>query len=168
MAAVDPANIKWYLSGGASNDSAAASLGGARSTSTKVTEDALFDDVSGAEATAGHTDYRCIYVVNEDADTLSDCFVWISSNTASEDTAITIGLDLAGKNGTADTIATETTAPDPAVTFSAAASKGAGLDVGDLEQNDYYAIWIKRVVGSSAAAVTGDTFTIKIEGDSAA
>lgn len=167
MAAVDPANIKWYLSGGAENTSAAASLGGVRSATT-VTQDALFDDVSGAEATAGHTDYRCIYVRNEDADTLSDCFVWISSNTASEDTAITIGLDLAGKNGTADTIATETTAPDPEVTFSAAASKGAGLDVGDLGQNDYYAIWIKRVVGSSAAAVTGDTFTLKIEGDSAA
>jgi len=168
MAAVDPANIKWYLSGGADNTSAAASLGGARSTSTQVTADALFDDVSGAEASAGHTDYRCIYVRNEDADTLSDCFVWIYSNTASEDTAITIGLDLAGKNGTADTIATETTAPDPAVTFSAAATKGGGLNVGDLAQNDYYAFWIKRVVSESASAVTGDTYTLKIEGDSAA
>ena len=168
MAAVDPANIKWYLSGGASNDSAAASLGGARSTETYVTEDALFDDVSGAEASAGHTDYRCIYVRNEDADTLSDCFVWIYSNTASEDTAITIGLDLAGKNATADTIATETTAPDPTVTFSAAATKGGGLDVGDLAQNDYYAFWVKRVVSESASAVTGDTYTLKIEGDSAA
>ena len=168
MAAVDPANLNWYLSGGAANDSAAASLGGARSTTTEVTADALFDDVSGDQAASGHTDYRCIYIMNEDADTLSNAKLWIQSNTASEDTAITIGLDLAGVSATADTIADETTAPDPAVTFSTAVDKANGLAVGNLAQNAYYGIWIKRVVNSSAAAVTGDTFTLKIEGDSAA
>ena len=167
MAAVDPANLNWYLSGGAANSSAAASLGGVIS-STEVTADALFDDVSGDQAASGHTDYRCIYIMNEDADTLSNAKLWIQSNTASEDTAITIGLDLAGVSATADTIADETTAPDPAVTFSTAVDKANGLAVGNLAQNAYYGIWIKRVVDSSAAAVTGDTFTIKIEGDSAA
>jgi hypothetical protein len=106
--------------------------------------------------------------MNEDADTLSNCKLWIHSNTASEDTAITIGLDLAGVSATADTIADENTAPDPAVTFVTAVDKANGLTVGNLAQNAYYGIWLKRVVGSSAAAVTGDTFTIKIEGDSAA
>lgn len=167
MAAVDPANLNWYLSGGAENSSAAASLGGVIS-STEVTADALFDDVTGDQASSGHTDYRCIYIMNEDADTLSNAKLWIQSNTASADTAITIGLDLAGVSATADTIADENTAPDPAVTFSTAVDKANGLSVGNLAQNAYYGIWIKRVVGSSAAAVTGDTFTLKIEGDSAA
>ena len=167
MAAVDPANLNWYLSGGAANSSAAASLGGAIS-STEVTADALFDDVSGDEASAGHTDYRCIYIRNEDADTLSNAKLWIQSNTASADTAITVGLDLAGVSATADTIADENTAPDPAVTFVTAVDKANGLSVGNLAQNAYYGIWLKRVVNSSAAAVTGDTFTLKIEGDSAA
>lgn len=167
MAAVDPANLNWYLSGGAENSSAAASLGGVIS-STEVTADALFDDVTGDQASSGHTDYRCIYIKNEDADTLSTSKLWIQTNTASADTAITIGLDLAGVSATADTIADETTAPDPAVTFSTAVDKANGLAVGNLAQNAYYGIWIKRVVGSSAAAVTGDTFTLKIEGDSAA
>lgn len=167
MAAVDPANLNWYLSGGVGNSSAAASLGGVKST-TEVTADALFDDVTGDQASSGHTDYRCIYIMNEDADTLSTSVLWIQSNTASADTAITIGLDLAGVSATADTIADENTAPDPAVTFSTAVDKANGLAVGNLVQNAYYAIWIKRVVSASAAAVTGDTFTLKIEGDSAA
>ena len=164
MAAVDPANLNWYLSGGAENSSAAASLGGVIS-STEVTADALFDDVTGDQASSGHTDYRCIYIKNEDADTLSTSVLWIQSNTASADTAITIGLDLAGVSATADTIADENTAPDPAVTFVTAVDKANGLAVGNLAQNAYYGIWIKRTVSASAAAYANDGFTLRVKGD---
>ena len=164
---VSAANLKWYHSGGSSNSDPNASLGGAISSHEVGTSlNGLFDDVSSAEASAGDTEYRCIYFKNTDAGTLSNAVAWIDANTPGDD-GLTIGLDLAGKTATADTIADESTAPDPAVTFSAAASKGAGLSLGNLAQNDYYAIWIKRVVPSSCASYASDTFTLKVEGDTA-
>jgi hypothetical protein len=168
MAMISADNIKLYLSGGAANEDPAASLGGAMST-TAVTLSTLFDTVSGAEGLAGMTDYRCVYIVNEDsnADGYQNAKVWIEANTTSTDDTVQIGLDLAGKNGTADTIADENTAPDPAVTFSAACTDYAsGLELGTLDEDDNYPIWIKRIVSASASAKDGNAFTIKVQGDS--
>lgn len=172
--AIAETDLTWHLSGGASNTDAAASLGGAISTAgggviTKTkTFNSIFDDVSGAEAAAGDTEYRCIYVKNAHATlSLTTAKIWIEANTTGNE--IYIGLDLAGKNATADTVADESTAPDPAVTFSKdCTSYATGLSLGDMAAGEYYGIWIKRVIASSKAATDDDNFTLKVQGDTSA
>lgn len=170
MAIIDSANLKYYLSGGASNADPNASLGGARSSNpVGASINNLYDDVSSAEATSGDTEYRCFYFRNEDANAngLVDPVVWISSNTPSSTTTIAIGLDPAGKNATATTIVDEQTAP-AGVSFSSPASKGAGIALtGDpYMQNDYIGIWVRRVVDAGTATAPNDPATVRVEGDS--
>jgi hypothetical protein len=176
--AINAANLKWYLTqGGGSSDGGAVgtpatSLGGYRSSTaiTDASDNNLFDDVSGDEAAAGRTEYRAIAFRNEDATAggLQDAKVWIETQTPGGD-SVEIGLDLAGANAMGDTIADETTAPDPAVTFSSACtSKATGLSLGTLTQNQYYIIWVKRVVPAECAAYNANSFVLKVEGDSAA
>ena len=68
--AIVEGDLDRYLTGAGSDGGAqaspAASLGSYRS-STEITDNTdnnLFDDVSGAEATAGDTEYRCICFKN--------------------------------------------------------------------------------------------------------
>lgn len=164
--AVSAANLKFYLSGGASNTDPLLSLGGARST-TAVTPSTLFDNLTGDEASTGEVAYRCIYLRNEDATSLTTSVLWIDSQTPGGDD-ISIALGGEGKNGTAEgPKADEYTAPS-GETFSAPANKAAGLSVGDMAQNDYYPVWIKRNVPASTGAYTSNSFTLKWEGDSVA
>jgi len=176
MAAIATTDLIWRLSGGAGNTSAAASLGGAMSTAgggviTKTeTFNSIFDDISGAEALAGDTEYRCIYVHNEHASlALTTAKVWISEQTDSASTEISIALDLAGKDATADTIADESTAPDPAVSFvTTPVSYATGLALGDLAAGEGYGIWIKRVVSAEMVATANDHFTLSVQGETEA
>ena len=138
MAAITTGELKWYYSGGAANDDPAASLGGVISSEVVLeTLNGLFDDVSGAEAVAGDTEYRCVYVKNTSANVngLMNAKVFIKTQPPGDD-VLTIGKDLAGKTATADTIANEDTAPDPAVTFVSAVDYANGLDLGDLDAVD--------------------------------
>ena len=172
--AIATTDLIWRLSGGASNTDPAAALGGAMSTAgggviTKTkTFNSIFDDVTGAEAAAGDIEYRCIYIHNEHATlTLSSAKVWIEANTTN--TEIDIGLDLAGKDGTADTIADESTAPDPAVTFAHnCTAYASGLSLGNLAAGEGYAIWIRRTITAGMTADDDENFTLKIQGDTSA
>lgn len=167
MTVISSANLKWYLSGGASNSDPAASLGGIIS-SVEVVPSTIFDAVSGAEAAAGDIEYRCVYFKNTDANAggLQNAVIWIDAQTpAGDDISIALGGE--GKNGTAETVANENTAP-VGESFTAPATKGTGLSLGTLAQNDYYPIWIKRNVPASTGAYNSNSFTLKVEGDSAA
>lgn len=159
--------IKFYLSGGAANSDANASLGGAKS-STEITSAQLhnlFDVVTSAEASAGDTEYRCIYVENTNGtDSLLSSAAYISSNTPSADTTVDIGLGTSAIDGTEQTVANESTAP-AGVTFSAPATLGAGLSIGDLTAGQHKAIWVRRTVNAAANAYNNDTATINVGGD---
>lgn len=156
--------MSFYLSGGAANADPAASLGGAKS-SEAVGESLndLFDDVGGAESEAGDTEYRCIYFMNETGKTLEDVHVYVPTQPSGDD-SFKVGKDLAGKNGTADTIADEDTAPDPAVTFVTAADYDNGVDLGDLADDDYYAFWVERTCPAEASPGTS-SWTIRVRGE---
>ena len=156
-------DLKCLLSGGASNSDPNASLGGIIS-STEVVDDTLnnlFDEVTGDEHTAGETNYRCIYFKNNSAETAYNAKVWIESNSTGADSAITIGLDLAGLNGTADTVANEDTAPSPAVTFTTADGQANALQLGDVPAGQIYGIWIKRVITAGSTPQANDTAVLK-------
>ena len=160
-------DILFFLSGGSTNTDPNASLGGAIS-STQIadaTVENLFDNVTGDEAAAGKTEYRCFYVKNNHASiTWQSVVAWILSQPTGNGVTIDIGLDPAGVNGTATTIADETTAP-AGVTFSAPADKPSGLAIGNIPAGQYQAIWVRRTVTAGASGIDNDGTQIKVEGD---
>lgn len=163
-------DLQVRLSGGGANSDPNAALGGAISSTaiTDATLSNLFDQVSSAEASSGDTEYRCFYFRNNHGSlTLQNAVVWINANTPATDTTVEIALAGEGVNGTAETIANESTAPI-GETFTAPATKGAGLSVGNIPAGQHIAVWVKRIINASAAANNLDNVIISIEGDTAA
>jgi hypothetical protein len=164
-------DIHCRFSGGAGNSDPNASLGGAKS-STSITDNTLhnlFDVVSGAESTSGNTEYRGFYVHNNHGSlTMQSSKIWIDSESVHTGVNVRIGLDLAGLNGTMDTIADEDTAPSPAVTFSEAATEGAALSLGNIPFSQHYGIWLERIINAATAAFNNYTVVIKVKCDTAA
>lgn len=158
------ADIDYRLSGGAANSDPDAALGGAKS-STEAPAD-LFDDVTSAESSAGDTEYRCFYVHNAHGTlTLQNAVIWISANTTGN--RIAIGVGSSAVNGTEQTVANENTAPTGGVTFSQPASKGAGLALGNIPAGQHKAVWVRRTIAAATGAAN-DTYTLRVEGDTAA
>lgn len=133
----------------------------------------LFDNVTGDQAAAGMTDYRCLFVHNAHASlTLQTPKVWISAEVAGGAT-FSIGVDPTAASAVgaaapqAVAVGDETTAPG-GVTFSAPTTKATGLALGDLGPGQVKAIWVRRVVAPGTAAINNDGATIRVEGDTAA
>lgn len=155
--------IQYRLSGGAANASAAASIGGAKSANSAPA--ALFDDVSGAESAAGDTNYRCVYVHNNNATLpLQNAVLWIQANTTAN--RIAVGAGASAINATETAVANEATAP-AGVTFTQPTTKGTGISLGTIPAGQHKAVWVRRTVTAGAAA-NNDTYTLRVEGDTAA
>ena len=155
--------IQYRLSGGAANANANASLGGAKSSSAVPAN--LFDDVSGAESAAGDVEYRCFYVHNNNGTlVLQNAVIWIDANTTGN--RIAIGLGTSAVNATEQTVADEQTAP-AGVTFSQPATKGAGISLGNIPAGQHRAVWIRRTIAAATPA-SNDTYSVRVEGDTAA
>lgn len=165
------AAFEMRLSGGATNTSPAAALGGLRSTvsggivPTSLTANSLFDDVSSTEQASGDTEYRCVYLTNSGDQTAENVKIFLT-DTVDADTAIAIALAGEGVNGTAETVANENTAPT-GETFSSPTSDGAGLAPANVPAGQAVPIWIRRTVGAAAGA-SNDTFTISTAFDTVA
>lgn len=144
---------------------AVASLGGAITANviTSSLLNDLFDNVTPAEATNGATNYRCIYVQNTNATTILQALeLFITTNAPNANVNCAIGLDPAGLNGTATTIANEEAAP-AGVAFTEPTSI-APLVVGDLAATEYFPFWIRRVVTPGATASAGDNLVLGFAG----
>lgn len=182
MAAIQASEILFKLSvktgaaGNSTSGTPAGSLGKYIST-TQLSGTALnnlFDDVSGAENTAGTTDYRCFFVHNSNAsNTLENAVVWLSGGDPAGGSTVTIAVDnispsaIGSASAQADEITNETTAPDAVGSYSAPSSAGTGLALGDIQAGYCKAVWVKRVT-SSAAAVSPETITLAVTGDTGA
>jgi hypothetical protein len=164
-------DIVYRLSGGAANANVNLSLGGAMSSVAIVdnTLNNLWDDVSGDEGSAGDTEYRCFYVLNNHGTlTLQNAVIWISSNTSSGDDEVDIALDGGGLNATAEgPVANESTAPS-GESFTHPTTKATGLSLSSIPAGQKYAVWVRRTVTASASAADNDTYSIQVDGDSAA
>lgn len=162
------AALEIHLSGGTGNTSAAAALGGARSTAgggvvpTSLTANSIFDDVSGAEEQAGDIEYRCVYIRNVGDQTAENVKVWLT-DTADSGTAIAIALGGEGVNGTAETVANESTAPT-GETFSTPTTEGGGLAPANIPASQHYPLWFRRTITADTGA-SSDTFTLSISYD---
>jgi len=159
--AIQSTDIIQRLSGGAGNSSALASLGGVKSST--VAPAGVFDTVSAAEAAAGDVEYRCVYVHNAHASlTLLSATANIQVDTPDGTTIVDIGLGTSAVNGTEQTVADEGTAPS-GVTF------GAGpITLGDIPAGQHRAVWLRRTVSAGCPAITGDSYTVRVSGSTAA
>ena len=164
--AIQPTDIAFRLSGGASNANPLLSLGGAASSVTAAAT--IFDRVDGTEAAGGDVEYRCEYVRNLHGSlTLVGAVAWVLSDTPEPLTTIAIGLGSSSMNGTEQAISDEQTAPI-SVTFLAAVNKAGGIALGDIPPGQTRAIWLRRTVSAGATVTASDPFTIRVEGDTAA
>lgn len=169
--AVLATDIKYYLSGGGSNTTPVASLGGVISTTELVDNSAanLFANAAGTETLAGSTDYLCLYVKNTSAQTFFSAQIYVTQITTSTEDEITMGLgSTATGTGTEQTIANITTAPS-GVSFTAPTTYATGLVIGDMTTGQWRAIWFKRVINASLATpVDSNTFKFETDGDTSA
>jgi hypothetical protein len=159
--AIASTDIIQRLSGGASNATAITSLGGAKSSNAAPA--GLFDTVTAAQATAGLVEYRCVYIHNNHGTlTLIGATANIQSDTPDATSIIDIGLGTSAVNGTEQTVGSETTAPT-SVTF------GAGpITLGDIPAGQHQAIWLRRTISAGCPAITGDSYTVRVSGSTAA
>ena len=150
------------MSGGAANASAAASLGGAKS--SNVYPAAFFDDNTAAESAAGDVEYRCFYVHNNNATiTLNAAVIWQNAATLGAGHAIAYGIGSSAVNGIEQSIANEDTAP-VGVTFSTPVTQGTGLALGSLPAGQGKAVWQRRTVTAGSAA-SNNLFTPRVFGE---
>lgn len=164
--AIAPSDIVFRLSGGASNTAPGASLGGVKS-STTAAPAAIFDTVDGAESATGDVEYRCVYVHNLHATlTMQNAVAWLFANTPNASTDIAVGVGTSAVNGTEQTVANEGAAP-AGVTFSAAATQGAGVALGSIPPGQHRAVWLRRTVTAGAPA-SSDGCTLRVTCDTAA
>jgi hypothetical protein len=163
-------DIDFHLSGGASNTDVDASLGGIIST-TQITDASvhnLFDIVNSTEANDGDTEYRCFYVKNNHGSlTLQNAKIWISTDGTGADTDIAIALAGEGVNGTAETVANESTAP-VGESFTSPVSEGTALTIGNIPSSQHQAIWVRRTVNAASSAASGLNVVFTVKGDTAA
>jgi len=161
------ADARWRLSGGAANADPNLSLGGAKSSNEVGAGDGnLFDDVTGDESATGETEYRGVYVHNAGTVDLQNAIVWIQAEgSASADIEIAVADEAVG--ATMETIANENTAPSGPV-FQEAANKAGGINIGTIPANSHRGVWVRRIVAAATPAANAATFTLRVEGDTAA
>lgn len=179
--AIVQGELLYKYTGAASHDTAQtdpdASLGGYRASSNITTgvDNNVFDDVSGAEASSGDTEYRAIGFLNSNATLpLTSCVVWIQVDTGNGEDDISFGVEAPSASettGAIQTIANESTAPS-AISFSDATTKGTGLSCpltsGEVGAGEWFGIWLRRVISAAASAAAAEAVTIRVEGDTAA
>jgi len=164
-------DIDTHGSGGAAETDPDLWLGGIRSNTElapAVAEENLFNNVDGAEASAGSTKYRGLYFRNGHATiTLTATVIWFTTQTPSTDTVVAMALAGEGLNATIEVIANEDTAP-VGETFTSPATKGAGLSMGAVPATQHFGFWVRRIVSAAASAFDNDDWAYRIEGDTTA
>ncbi len=116
----------------------------------------IFDDVSDAERVAGDTEYRKIYIRNENADTWQAVKAWIAAFTPAANDEISIKPGTPAGVRSVEGVAAGYVSPN-------AKGHADALAIGDLGQNACQAIWIRRVVTAGGYGYSGNTFTLAFE-----
>lgn len=153
-----------------------ASLGGYMSTSAWAggTLHDLFDVITGDENAASEAEYRCVFIFNNHGTlTYQTPKIWLAAEAAGG-ANIAIGLapqgvvaaGLASPSVQAEAIANENTAP-ASVTFSSPTTKATGLAPANIPAGSVIGLWIRRTAANTGA-VSGDSVTLEVSGDTAA
>lgn len=141
--AAPPLDFSVQLSGGVSNSDPAASLGGAMS-GFDVNGSVLFASVPAADAEEGLTDYRCVYLNNNDVQDAT-VVAWLVDDEEEFPGRefFSIGPAAEASGDTVEAIPNATTAPDD-VAFGTGTTAETGEDLGTVGQGDGKGVWICR------------------------
>jgi len=160
--------IRYSKVGGGTQNDPDDSIGGAMADNSPVsaTINDVFDNVLGQEARDGAINYRILYIRNANAtDSMNNVTVWFTQLTTSVEDELSIALMASGKNGTAERLTNEDTAPTGGEVFTSPITKGTGIVIGTLAAGDNFAIGIRRVVDSTASGIDSNTGKLIVEGD---
>jgi len=117
----------------------------------------IFDSVTDAQRIAGDTDYRKIYIRNDNVGADTDWLYvrcWISQFTPSSDDEIYITAE-------GDNADTEAEADDYVTWVQPDAIDHVDvLNLGNLVSLDYHHVWIKRVVGAASDKYPSNSFIL--------
>lgn len=156
--------IKFYYTGGSSNQTPGNSLGGTGSTyALTVGINNLFDNVLASEASAGDVEYRAIDIININAssEALYNAKCWITVS------GLYIGVALwIDTSGTAVASPSNESTPPAGASFAGYASEGAALVLSsELTYPERVRLWIRRTITASATAQTNVGFTLTVKGE---
>lgn len=150
--------LRFYLSGGRGNTDPAKSLGGPMS-QTEVTS--VFDNVDPDQAATGGVDLRCVYMLVAEGGPVEYPRVWFAETP--ERTALEVGIDIAGKNGTAQQLApgqepigVSFYRPDDYLT-------GIALPGEPYKEGDRVPLWLRRLTPSNAQPGR-EAFSLRVRG----
>jgi len=185
MAGLSSLDIVFYYTGSATGPSNnTLSLGGTIGSATipDNTANNIFDDVTGDESQNGDTEYRAIAVY---ADTVNsggsydmlNTKVWITGYSRATSGADTIYFalenpDFGASPATIQSIGDESTAPNTdmftvktgeTVSWTEEGSPSNTLTFGTVTSQQWFAIWLKRVVPETASAFSNRSCTIKVQ-----
>ena len=131
-------------------------------TTVGTTKNALWDDVSGAQAYAGTDEYRKIFLKlhsNVGADVLSNPVVWVASTTPGGD-------EILIKAATAAADSSNVQSDITGESFITPTAKTAGVALDNIASDTTtVAYWLKRNVPASTSGYADDAATIRIEGE---
>lgn len=136
----------------------------------------LFDDVSGAENAASDVEYRCFFLHNAHATlTYQNAVVYLSGGDPAGGANVAIAVDSTAASAIGSASAQALQIADEGdsgtalsgLTFSAPTTAGTGLSLGNIGPGQCRAVWVRRSATNSAA-VTGETVTLAVSGDTAA
>ena len=99
---------------------------------------------------------ECIYNATDDEE--SDACAIL---TITDDTHLTLADDYAGTAGEGK--ATNLAGVDECLLFGSPVTKATGLSLGDIAENEYKGIWIKRTVDAAASGYENNQFALKLE-----
>jgi len=121
----------------------------------------LFPVLSKADSDTGVTRYQCFYIRNENSFTMEQFQFWQESGTSAETTTMQWAKGKAGKNGTEVAIADIYTAPAGVTTWKDPSSDP--LTLGNLEENDYHAIWLRNTIEPNTQQQRSDEAVFKFK-----
>lgn len=139
--------------------SAQATTGGDINTSATIVDNTLnsiFPDVTDAQRVSGLTDYRKIFFRNENSDAFTYPKVYISANTPCTTDAIWVCKQVSNSDEYTSAATYTFYQPD-------AINHADVLAYASLTENQYFGIWIKRVVDAGSGGYNNDTFTLTTE-----
>lgn len=155
---VSSSNVKFYKS----NNNG---LGGGIDTSAEIVlaaDNNLFSLVTKAQADAGITRYRCMYIKNLNTETINKLTFREFSGTRSSETNMEWAKGIAGKNGSEPSIGSETTAPSGSFTWRNA-TDNPEIEIADFAQNDRYGIWFKNTINAGTNYQKNDQSVFKVK-----
>jgi len=147
LGAIDLNNIRYYKCQNWAEDE---NHGGDVDTGSPITSGQIFDDVSSQERRQGDTEYRKIFLKNENLTTVHNA-IWIGQNTPSQADEIYI----CASGTSADTVQDAS-----GYNYIQPSGWDSGFSLGDLEPNACYPIWIKRVVKAGYESYLNNAFQI--------